>query len=40
MPRQGKALRLATKVKLPKRSGKGRYNDQATLKGGEFVPEK
>ena len=28
------------KVKLPKRSDKGRYDDQATLKGREFVPEK
>lgn len=28
------------KVKLPKRSNKGRYDDQATLKGREFVPEK
>jgi polyphosphate kinase len=27
------------KVKLPKRSNKGRYDDQATLKGREFVPE-
>jgi polyphosphate kinase 2 len=29
-----------TKVKLPKRSNKGAYNDQATLKGRHFVPEK
>jgi len=28
-----------TKVKLPKRSGKGRYNDQSTLKGRKFVRE-
>jgi len=28
------------KVKLPKRSNKGRYDDQATLKGRRFVPEK
>lgn len=28
------------KVKLPKRSEKGEYNDQATLKGRTFVPEK
>ena len=28
------------KVKLPKRSEKGRYNDQASLKGRHFVPEK
>ena len=28
------------KVKLPARSNKGRYNDQATLKGRNFVPEK
>jgi polyphosphate kinase 2 len=28
------------KVKLPKRSGKGEYDDQATLKGRTFVPEK
>jgi polyphosphate kinase 2 len=28
------------KVKLPKRSTKGAYNDQATLKGRKFVPEK
>ena len=28
-----------TKVKLPKRSGKGRYDDQATLKGRNFVRE-
>jgi hypothetical protein len=27
------------KVKLPKRSMKGAYNDQATLKGRRFVPE-
>jgi len=28
------------KVKLPKRSMKGAYDDQATLKGRQFVPEK
>ena len=28
------------KVKLPKRSMKGAYDDQATLKGRKFVPEK
>jgi polyphosphate kinase len=28
-----------TKVKLPKRSGKGRYDDQAILKGRNFVRE-
>jgi polyphosphate kinase 2 len=28
------------KVKLPKRSSKGEYDDQATLKGRRFVPEK
>jgi len=28
------------KVKLPKRSHKGEYDDQATLKGRAFVPEK
>ena len=28
------------RVKLPKRSNKGAYNDQATLKGKRFVPEK
>jgi len=27
------------KVVLPKRSDKGRYDDQATLKGRQFVPE-
>jgi hypothetical protein len=27
------------KVKLPKRSSKRRYDDQATLKGRQFVPE-
>jgi len=27
------------KVKLPKRSAKGEYDDQATLKGRNFVPE-
>ena len=27
------------KVKLPKRSDKGEYDDQATLKGRTFVPE-
>jgi polyphosphate kinase 2 len=28
------------KIKLPKRSDKGEYDDQATLKGRSFVPEK
>jgi len=28
------------KIKLPKRSKKGAYDDQATLKGRRFVPEK
>jgi polyphosphate kinase len=28
-----------TKVKLPKRAGKGRYDDQSTLKGRNFVRE-
>ena len=28
------------KVKLPKRSMKGAYDDQATLKGRKFIPEK
>ena len=28
-----------TKVKLPKRSGKGSYDDQSTLKGRNFVRE-
>ncbi len=28
------------KVKLPKRSNKGAYDNQATLKGRNFVPEK
>jgi len=28
------------KVKLPKRSNKGQYDDQGTLKGRSFVPEK
>jgi polyphosphate kinase 2 len=28
------------KVKLPQRSGKGAYDDQATLKGRRFVPQK
>ena len=28
------------KVRLPKRSNKGAYNDQLTLKGKRFVPEK
>jgi hypothetical protein len=27
-------------IKLPKRSNKGEYDDQATLKGRKFVPEK
>jgi hypothetical protein len=34
-----KAVRRA-KVKLPKRSNKHRYNDQASLKGRRFVAEK
>jgi polyphosphate kinase 2 len=34
----GKAPR--EKVLLPKRKNKGRYDDQATLKGRHFVPEK
>jgi polyphosphate kinase len=28
------------KIKLPKRSMKGAYDDQATLKGRRFVPER
>ena len=28
------------KVKLPKRSNKGKYDDHATLEGRKFVPEK
>ena len=28
------------KIKLPKRSNKGEYDDQATLEGRTFVPEK
>ena len=28
------------KVKLPKRSNKGKYDDRATLKGRHFVAEK
>jgi polyphosphate kinase len=28
------------KVKLPKRSTKGRYDDQASLRGRNFVSEK
>ena len=28
------------KVKLPPRSKKGAYNDQATLEGRQFVPER
>ena len=28
------------KVKLPKRSAKGKYDDQASLAGRTFVPEK
>jgi polyphosphate kinase 2 len=31
---------LREKVKLPKRSDKGEYDDQATLEGRNFVPEK
>jgi hypothetical protein len=30
----------AAKVKLPKRSMKGAYDDRASLKGRNFVPEK
>lgn len=29
-----------TKVKLPKRSSKGRYDDQASLRGRNFVAER
>jgi hypothetical protein len=28
------------KVKIPKRSNKGKYDDEATLKGKRFIPEK
>ena len=28
------------KIKLPKRSHKGRYNDQASLRGMKFVAER
>jgi polyphosphate kinase len=28
------------KVKLPKRSTKGRYDDEASMKGRHFIPEK
>jgi hypothetical protein len=28
------------KIELPKRSTKGAYDDEATLKGRKFVPEK
>jgi hypothetical protein len=28
-----------SKVKLPKRSDKGQYDDRSTLKGRKFVPE-
>jgi hypothetical protein len=28
------------KVRIPKRSTKGEYDDQATLQGRKFVPEK
>jgi hypothetical protein len=27
-------------VKLPKRSAKGRYDDEASMKGRHFIPEK
>jgi len=27
------------KVKIPKRSDKGKYDDQATMKGKGFIPE-
>jgi polyphosphate kinase 2 (PPK2 family) len=27
------------KIKIPKRSNKGKYDDQATLKGRRFIPE-
>ena len=30
----------ASKVKLPKRSDKGRYDDQASLRGMKFVAER
>jgi polyphosphate kinase len=29
-----------TQVKLPKRSSKGEYDDEASLKGRNFVPER
>ena len=28
------------KIKIPKRSNKGQYDDEATLKGKRFIPEK
>ena len=28
------------KIKIPKRSNKGKYDDEATLKGKRFIPEK
>jgi len=28
------------KIKLPKRSSKGRYDDEAALKGRNFIPER
>ena len=31
---------LHKKVELPKRSNKDKYDDQATLEGRKFVPEK
>lgn len=30
---------LPEKIKIPKRSYKGKYDDQATLKGKRFIPE-
>lgn len=28
------------KIKIPKRSNKGKYDEEATLKGKRFIPEK
>jgi hypothetical protein len=28
------------KIQIPKRSNKGKYDDEATLKGKRFIPEK
>jgi hypothetical protein len=36
----GALAHLAFKVKLPKRSMKGAYDDEATLRGRKFIPEK